>query len=166
MIIAKRELNARFFHALDAYSPTLKHLSTGSNGKHPLLRSVLLTNFKDDIATDGIVKATWKWRHFLGLSGAAYSPANIPSITPATLPAHNSGIQVNIFTGKAPGGQQLGLRTDVLCMARSESNEKPFNKFNPTQTTPDTRQELTQAVPWVYTLYLGSQLMRFLEDTT
>jgi hypothetical protein len=64
--ITKTEFNLRFLAALDAFDRNLRHLSTGHE-YHPKLRSVLLTEVKQDIELDGWKVALGRWRHFIGL---------------------------------------------------------------------------------------------------
>ncbi len=61
-----KEFNLRFLAALDRISPKLKHLASGSNDRHPLLRAVLLRSVKKDIKMDGLEATIEKWKHFIG----------------------------------------------------------------------------------------------------
>jgi len=60
------DFNRRFLLELDRYNPKLKHLATGSNRRHPLLRLVLLRACKEDIKADGLQAAQERWQHFIG----------------------------------------------------------------------------------------------------
>jgi len=59
-----REFNLRYLLALDSIQPQLKHTASGSNGRHPLLRLVLLRAAREDIAIEGLQAAWQKHRRF------------------------------------------------------------------------------------------------------
>lgn len=66
-----KDFNLKFLLALDMIDPLLKHTSSGSNRRHPLLRTVLLHAVKEDIQLDGFKKTISKWQHFIkGVSHA------------------------------------------------------------------------------------------------
>jgi len=67
LTIRKMEFNLRFLAELTRYGRDLKHQGTGSGGKHPLLRRVLLQQVKQDIAIDGWQAALIRWSRFIGL---------------------------------------------------------------------------------------------------
>jgi len=71
----KTEFNRRFLIALDQFNGKLKHLGTGSNGRHPRVRAVILKNCQDDIKTLGFQAAKVKWQHFVTSKTA-------PALTP------------------------------------------------------------------------------------
>lgn len=73
-MIPIEEFNQRFLAALDAISPAIKHLETGRNGRHPLLRTALLREVQDDIRLDGYESAFKKWQHFIGLTDKQPGP--------------------------------------------------------------------------------------------
>jgi len=62
-----KEFNLRFLAALDSIDPKLKHTASGSNGRHPLLRAVLLRAVKEDIQMDGLEAAYERWKYFIGV---------------------------------------------------------------------------------------------------
>ena len=64
--------NLRFLAELEGISPELLHLATGSR-RHPLLRTALLRNCRDDIQIDGLQAAVNKWRRFIGV----YEPVDL-----------------------------------------------------------------------------------------
>ena len=59
------ELNQLFLYYLEDLPQKAKHTSSGSNGRHPLLRTVWLRNFRDDLKTLGLEKTKEKWHHYL-----------------------------------------------------------------------------------------------------
>lgn len=63
-----REFNLRFLAALDSIDPKLKHTASGTAGRHPLLRAVLLKAVKEDIQMDGLEAAINRWKYFVGVS--------------------------------------------------------------------------------------------------
>ena len=67
------EFNHRFLIALDFIDRKLKHTASGSNGRHPLLRAVLLRAAKEDIQTGGLASAINKWQHFIATVPGGWS---------------------------------------------------------------------------------------------
>lgn len=64
------EFNLRFLTALDSIDVKLRHTASGSNGRHPLLRAVLLKAVKEDIKADGFEITFQRWKHFVGVTDA------------------------------------------------------------------------------------------------
>ena len=60
------EFNQRLMLAFNGYS-NVKHLSSGSNGRHPTLRKVLLDDVKSDLKTLGLEPTIDKWCAFCGM---------------------------------------------------------------------------------------------------
>lgn len=75
------EFNSRFLVALKPYDPRLKHLASGSNGRHPPFRSTLIADCRQDIKIMGFQRAKEKWQHFVG----------IPKTEGETIPDHRKG---------------------------------------------------------------------------
>lgn len=97
-----RMFNHRFLMELNRYRRDLKHLGTGSE-EHPLLRSVLLSNVKIDLTTDGFDATLERWHRFIGMPEP--EPLNLP-------PSPVYGLQLD-FEGRAREGRQIRIPLEI-----------------------------------------------------
>ena len=129
--MTKPEFNLRFMAALDGYPAKAKHLGTGSGGRPPLLRTVLLSNARDDIKTMGFDQAKGKWGRFIGYDSPDKpapqpEPPPLPVILDVTPLFPDYGLPVNLFTGQAVGGRQM-----KLLAAKKSETAHPSKKGRP-----------------------------------
>lgn len=89
MRITLNEFNLRFLAELNRYNRELKHLASGSNGKHPLLRKALLADVKSDLAVFGLAYTLNKWGPFIGLP-------KVPGIKPLPGPEKPSDFDSSV----------------------------------------------------------------------
>lgn len=76
-VLNLEEFNLRFLHALNSIPRGFRDLASGSNGRHPLLRTVLLHNVQDDIKRLGPQETIKKWAYFIDCPELARGNINI-----------------------------------------------------------------------------------------
>lgn len=64
-MLTLEEFNRRFLSALENIPVGVRDTGSGSNRRHPLLRSTLIMGVRSDIETFGLKRAVEKWQHFI-----------------------------------------------------------------------------------------------------